>query len=128
MTKRWQRNDPTGSGLNFGWFPPNDNEDAMRRRTKDLITDAKARAGRPKMVPVPQRQIEYTRELELAIKADVMAGRTMSFENGAQKLGCSREKMRLMAQGYPLVTAGRGHRMPECVFKLIVRDRAVSVA
>jgi hypothetical protein len=101
----------------------------MRRRTKDLIADAKARAGRPKMVPVlPQMPIEYTRELELAIKADVMTGRTLSFVEGAQKLGCSREKMRLMAQGYPLVTAGRGHRMPECVFKLIVRDRALSVA
>ena len=45
-----------------------------------------------------------TKELELAIKADVLAGRMMTYAKAGALLG---------------------HKIPECVFKLIVRDRVV---
>ena len=95
----------------------------MRRRIKQLIH----KAHHPVPVParaVPQR-IEVTRELALEIKADVLARRTMTYAEAGELLGCSAEKMRLEAQGYPIIKSGKNHRIPECIFKLIVRDRAL---
>lgn len=96
----------------------------MRRRIKQLIH----KAQHP--VPIPARaksqpRVVMTRELSLEIKADVLARRTMTYEEAAELLGCSAEKMRIEARGYPIFRSGRTHRIPECIFKLIVRDQAL---
>jgi hypothetical protein len=94
----------------------------MRSRTKQLLH----KANHP--VPIPARsepRVELTRELALEIKADVLARRTFTYEKAGELLGCSAEKMRIEARGYPIIKSGKNHRIPECVFKLIVRDRAL---
>jgi hypothetical protein len=96
----------------------------VQRRIKQLIHSAQH------PVPVPARRaaqprVEMTRELALEIKADVLARRTFTYEKAGELLGCSAEKMRLEAQGYPIIKSGKNHRIPECIFKLIVRDRAL---
>jgi hypothetical protein len=99
----------------------------MRRRIKQLISDAATgRSAKPieRVRPVAPR-VEVTRELALEIKADVLARRTFTYEEAAGLLGCSAEKMRLEARGYPIIRSGRTHRIPECIFKLIVRDRGL---
>jgi hypothetical protein len=53
--------------------------------------------------------------------------RTLAYAQAGELLGCSAEKMRLEARGYPVIKSGREHRIPETVFKLSVRDRAVVV-
>ena len=94
----------------------------MRRRTKQLIDNA----GAPAPVAVPARpKIEYSKELELAIKADVLAKQYYTYESAADKMGCSTEKMRVLAQGYPILRMARPHRIPECVLKLIIRDNTI---
>jgi hypothetical protein len=70
----------------------------------------------------PIERVPYTEALELAIKADVLAGRYFTYHGAAKKFGCSPEQMRLLAQGYPINRACRPHRIPECVLKLIIRD------
>ena len=95
----------------------------MRDRIKQLLHQA----HHP--VPVPARsqesRVELTRELALEIKADVLARRTFTYEKAGELLGCSAEKMRIEARGYPIIKSGKNHRIPECIFKLIVRDRAL---
>lgn len=95
----------------------------MRRRIKQLIH----KAQHPTPIPRPQRpeRVVYTEELALKIKADVLAGRTMTYAQAGKLLGCSTEKMRLDARGYPIIKSGREHRIPETIFKLIVRDKAI---
>ena len=93
----------------------------MQRRIKQLID----RAQRPVPIAIPSpaaEKVQYSKELELAIKADVLAGRIYTYEGAAEKFPCSTEKMRLMAQGYPINRACRPHRIAECVLKLIIRD------
>ncbi len=94
----------------------------MQRRIKTLIDRARGPVATPAVADVPK--VEYTKELELAIKADVLAGRTWTYNAAAERYGCCTEKMRVLAQGYPIMRACRPHRIPECVFKLIVRDNA----
>ncbi len=94
----------------------------MQRRIKQLIDNAR----HPVTPPAPATQkIPYTKELELAIKADVLAKRYYTYEEAAERFGCSTEKMRLIAQGYPINRACRPHRIPECVLKLIIRDNTI---
>ena len=70
----------------------------------------------------PIEKVPYTKELELAIKADVLAGRYFTYHEAAERFPCSPEQMRLLAQGYPINRACRPHRIAECVLKLIIRD------
>jgi hypothetical protein len=78
------------------------------------------------LVPVPARpKIEYTRELALEIKADVLAKRYYTYETAAERFGCSAETMRLLAKRYPINRMARPHRIPECVLKLIIRDNTI---
>jgi hypothetical protein len=76
----------------------------MKRRIKQLI----AEAGRPKVVQrtprVPAREpFVHLQEIELGVKADVLAGRLFTYAEAAKLLGCSAEKMRLNARGFPLI-------------------------
>jgi hypothetical protein len=98
----------------------------MQKRIKQLIH----RAQHPAPASVPARvrsrpRVDMTRELALEIKADVLARRTYTYEAAAELLGCSAEKMRLEARGYPILKSGKPHLIPECIFKLIVRDQAL---
>jgi len=94
----------------------------MQHRIKQLIAKAR-QPDEPIAIPaISVQKISYTKELELAIKADVLARRCFTYEQAAERIGCSTEKMRLLAQGYPICRAGRTHRIPECVLKLIIRD------
>ncbi len=93
----------------------------MQRRIKQLIDKARQPGPIVERPPAEER-VPYTKELELAIKADFLAGRTYTYAEAAKKFGCSPEKMRLLAQEYPVSRGSRPHRIPECVFKLIVRD------
>jgi hypothetical protein len=92
----------------------------MQRRIKTLIARARGPVAQPATAAV--EKVEYTKELELAIKADVLAKRYYTYDGAAERFGCSPEKMRLLAQGYPINRACRPHRIPECVLKLIIRD------
>jgi hypothetical protein len=94
----------------------------VRRRIKQLIHNANNPTPIPRRAP---QRITMTRELALEIKADVLARRTLTYEGAGELLGCSAEKMRMDARGYPIIKSGKVHRIPECVFKLIVRDLAV---
>lgn len=96
----------------------------MKKRIKQLIHTA----HHPVPVPVwrAQPRVEVTRELALEIKADVLARRMKTYEEAAGLLGCSAEKMRLEARGYPIIKSGRTHLIPECIFKLIARDQALA--
>ena len=100
----------------------------MRRRIKQLIHNAKQPI--PISTPPPAApavaKIPYTKELELAIKADFLAKRYYTYESAAEEFGCSTEKMRLLAQGYPINRVARPHRIPECVLKLIIRDNTLA--
>jgi len=96
----------------------------MQRRIKQLI-DKSRRSRGPIVQPAIVEKIPYTEELELAIKADVLAGRYYTYEEAAEKFPCSTEKMRLLTQGYPINRACRPHRIPECVLKLIIRDNTI---
>jgi hypothetical protein len=96
----------------------------MKKRIKQLIHNTQ----RP--VPVPARptrrpRLEMNRELALEIKADVLARNTLTYAEAGKLLGCSAEKMRLEARGYPVIKSGRNHLIPECIFKLIARDQAL---
>jgi hypothetical protein len=95
----------------------------MQRRIKQLIDTARGPVVQPAVAPIAK--IPYTKELELAIKADVLAKRYYTYESAAERFGCSTEKMRLIAQGYPINRACRPHRIPECVLKLIIRDNTI---
>ena len=81
----------------------------MRRRIKQLIHNAKQPI--PISTPPPAApavaKIPYTKELELAIKADFLAKRYYTYESAAEEFGCSTEKMRLLAQGYPINRVAR---------------------
>ena len=94
----------------------------MQRRIKQLIDNARHPVAPP---PVAQRRVPYTKELELAIKADVLAKRYHTYESAAEVVGCSTETMSLLAQGYPINRVCRPHRIPECVLKLIIRDNTI---
>jgi hypothetical protein len=93
----------------------------MQRRIKQLI----AKARQPAPVSIPAQKIPYTKELELAIKADFLAKRYYTYESAAERFGCSTEQMRLLTQGYPINRRCRPHRIPECVLKLIIRDNTI---
>jgi hypothetical protein len=97
----------------------------MQRRIKQLIDRARQPVPAVAEPAVGGPRVLYTRELELAIKADVLAKRYYTYEEAAEKFPCSTEKMRLLAQGYPINRVCRPHRIPECVFKLIVRDNTI---
>ena len=96
----------------------------MKRRIKQLIDEARnptPPVGRASAI----QKVPYTKDLELAIKEDFLAGRVYTYVEAAEKFGCSTEKMRLLAQGYPISRSGRSHLIPESVFKLIVRDNTI---
>jgi len=61
-----------------------------------------------------------TPDLEDRIFDDIRNGRLLTYQQAASQLGCSTEKMRLDAKGYPILKNGREHQIPECVFRLIV--------
>jgi len=93
----------------------------MQRRIKQLIDNA--RDPMPAAVAVPARpKFEYNKEIELAIKADFLAKRTYTYEEAADKIGWSPEKMRVVAREYYILRGSRPHRIPECILKLIIRD------
>jgi hypothetical protein len=93
----------------------------MKRRIKQLMDNVR----QPTPISIPIKKVPYTRELELAIKADVLAKRYYTYDAAAELVGCSTEKMRLLAQGYPINRVARPHRIPECVLKLIIRDNTI---
>ena len=96
----------------------------MQRRIKQLIDEARSPTPSVRRASAIEK-VPYTKELKLAIKEDFLAARTFTYAKAAEKFGCSTEKMRLLAQAYPISRGGRTHRIPESVFKLIVRDNTI---
>ncbi len=112
----------------------------MKRRIKQLIAEADVRANgvipfvqRHERTPPPQhpaarqafRFPALAPELEMAIHDDIRERRLLTYAEAGGRLGCCAEKMRLDARGYPVIRAGRTHKIPESVFRLIVRERAL---
>jgi hypothetical protein len=95
--------------------------DQVRKRIQSLIAVAR-KAATPSVVEFPS----LTPELEERIFDDVLQGRVLTFKQAAAKLGCSPEKVRLDSQGFPIIKQGREHRIPECVFRLIVRSKLIA--
>ena len=54
---------------------------------------------------------------------DIAAGTLLTYDDIASRLGCSQEKARLDAQGFPVIKVGKIHKVPESVFKLIMRRK-----
>ena len=113
---------------------------AVKRRIKQLITEAEVRTNgvipfvQRRTPPEPQPPAERVRasfrfpllpDLESAIHEDIRERRLLSYAEAGARLGCCAEKMRLDARGYPVIRAGRTHKIPESVFRLIVRERAL---
>lgn len=96
----------------------------MKRRIRQLIDEARNPTPPVRRASAIEK-VPYTKELKLAIKADFLAGSVYTYVKAAEKFGCSPEKMRQLAQGYPISRAGRTHLIPESVFKLIVRDNTI---
>jgi hypothetical protein len=93
----------------------------MKRRIKQLIES-------PVRPVVALREFAIlTAELEAQIQDDIDHHRLLTYVDIAAKLGCTPEKARLDAQGYPVLKHGKLHQVPDCVYRLIVRRR-LSVA
>jgi hypothetical protein len=67
-----------------------------------------------------------TFELQASMFSDIMAGRILTYKEAAEKLGCCPEKVRLDAQGYPVLKKGKEHKITETVLRLIVASECPS--
>jgi hypothetical protein len=91
----------------------------MKKRIKTLIA-AQAKSARAPQLPA---LLSLSPELETEILQDIQQGRLLTYAQAASKLGCSTEKMRLDAKGFPVIKAGKEHQIPQAVFTLIVRQK-----
>jgi hypothetical protein len=88
----------------------------MKKRIKQLV----AASSKPTLAPLFPA---LSPDLETDIMDDIATGKLLSYDDIANRLGCSREKARLDARGFPVIKAGKIHKVPESVFRLIVRRK-----
>jgi hypothetical protein len=90
----------------------------MRKRIKQLLDAV------PYKVEQATKELSasptITPELLEAIMNDLNSGKVQTYEEIASKVGCTAEKIRLVAKPFPVIRVAKPHRIPDSVYRLIL--------